>query len=63
MRLIAKRPENVRECEKWCADCKKIKGKEEYRSRKATKDGLQTYCRECDNARLRKNRMKSKIFK
>jgi hypothetical protein len=61
MRKIYKRPDNVGNDEKWCTDCKNIKSKDEFRKRAAASDGCQTYCRECDNARSRKNRMKKKI--
>jgi hypothetical protein len=63
MRLIKKRPNNFGENEKWCTDCEIVKKKNDFRKRKATTDGCQSYCIECDNARARKNRMKSKIFK
>jgi hypothetical protein len=61
MRLIKKRPDNVSDNEKWCADCAEIKNKDEFRKRAAASDGCQTYCRDCDNSRSRKNRMKKKI--
>lgn len=62
MRLIKKRPTNVGDNEKWCPDCELVKKKSDFRKRKAAKDGCQTYCIECDNARTRKNRMKRKIY-
>ena len=32
---------------KYCAKCGKLKAPHEYNKRSATKDGLQSYCREC----------------
>lgn len=61
MRLVSKRPDGLKDNEKWCIDCKNVKNKTEYRKRIATSDGCQTYCRACDNARTNKNRMKRKI--
>ena len=63
MRLVYKRPLNVGVGEKWCVDCKNIKDKGEYRKKASASDGMQTYCKDCDNARARKNCMKRKIFK
>lgn len=61
MRKIYKRPDNIGNNDKWCADCKNIKRKDSFRKRSAARDGFQTYCRDCDNARTRKNRMRKKI--
>lgn len=61
MRLIKKIPDGIGDNEKWCADCMQVKNKDDFRKRVVAKDGCQTYYRDCDNTRLRKNRMKKKI--
>jgi hypothetical protein len=56
---------NTVECgdnEKLCSDCNTVKDKCEFRKSTVRKDGCQSYCKLCDNARLRKNRMKRKII-
>jgi hypothetical protein len=59
IKKIHERQDNVGENEKYCIMCKEVKEKSEYRSQK---DGLQTYCKPCDNEKSRKNRMKRKIL-
>lgn len=61
MRRMVKQPDGIGDNEKWCGDCQKVKNKSEYRKRKTAKDWYQTYYRDCDNARTRRNRMRRKI--
>jgi len=42
---------------KHCIECKTIKRKEEFCKSSSRNDGYQTYCKNCDNARSRKNKM------
>jgi hypothetical protein len=60
MKLIKVKPE-VENNEKFCSICEIVKPKEEYRKATGRKDGCQSYCRLCENERLKKRRMKNKI--
>ena len=46
---------------KHCIECKTIKRKEEFLKSASRKDGYQTYCKNCDTTRNRKNRMLRKL--
>lgn len=45
---------------KTCGKCKEKKDKASFNKKKREKDGLQPYCRDCDNAHRRKYYKKSK---
>ena len=46
---------------KHCIECDMIKSKEEFLKSASRKDGYQTYCKNCDTTRNRKNRMLRKL--
>jgi len=46
---------------KHCIECDTIKSKEEFLKSASRKDGYQTYCKNCDTTRNRKNRMLRKL--
>jgi hypothetical protein len=60
MKIIKDKPV-VNIGEKFCVMCDTVKDIDNFRVAKKRKDGLQCYCRDCDNERTRKNRMKRKI--
>lgn len=39
---------------KWCGTCSQLRSVDEFNRRRRSKDGLQTLCRQCSNARSRR---------
>lgn len=63
IRLVKKRPDNVKEGHKWCPDCEIVKPVEEFRKATKRPGGLQHSCKICENAARCKRRLANKVKK
>ena len=61
VRLEKPKPKNIPNDSAFCSRCEKIKKKVFFRVSNVRKNGVQCYCRDCDNERRKLNRLKKKI--